>query len=456
MFDATYASEAPEFLKKHPEVTTIDLLIADMNGVIRGKRVDPSVLKKAYEKGICLPESVFTLDIRGGTVEETGIGLATGDCDKYCYPIPETLSIVPWQKRPTAQLLMTMHEADLTPVSFNPRQVLNAIVERFKELRLKPVVAVELEFYLLDKSFSSDNTPQPPVSPVSGKRENNTQVYSIDNLDDYSDFLEEVIHSAQLQGIPADTISAEYAPGQFEVNLHHIDDPLAACDHGILLKRVIKSIATKHGFEATFMAKPYADQAGNGMHIHISVLDEQGKNAFANQDGSYTSNMLRAVAGLLKLMPASMALFCPNVNSFRRFSPDFYTPNAPSWGKDNRTTALRVPAGDREATRIEHRVSGADANPYLVMGALLAGIHYGITEQLEPPAVLKGNAYEQIEPCLADNLRDALRELDESKVMGEYLGQHFVDTYSICKNHELVEFEKSISDLEYKWYLRTV
>ncbi|MCL6414198.1 glutamine synthetase family protein [Aestuariirhabdus sp. Z084] len=456
MFDATYQSEAPDFLKKHPEVTTIDLLIADMNGVIRGKRVDPSVLKKAYGKGICLPESVFSLDIRGDVVEESGIGLETGDGDKFCFPIPGTLTMVPWQKRPTAQLLMTMHHSDRSPLEINPRQVLSKMLERFKALKLRPVVAVELEFYLLDKEFSNENTPQPPLSPVTGKRENNTQVYSIDDLDDYAEFLEDVINSAQQQGIPADTIIAEYAPGQFEVNLHHIDDPLTACDHGLLLKRVIKGIANKHGFEATFMAKPYPDQAGNGLHIHISLLDEAGNNAFANEDGSYTDTMMQAVAGLLDLMPSSMALFCPSVNSYRRFSPEFYTPNAPSWGKDNRTTALRIPSGDREATRIEHRVSGADANPYLVMSSLLAGIHHGLAKQLTPPPVLEGNAYNQLSQTLADNLRDALRLLGESDVMAEYLGKHFLDTYICCKEHEMIEFEKSISDLEYKWYLRTV
>ncbi|RRJ82661.1 glutamine synthetase family protein [Aestuariirhabdus litorea] len=456
MHSADYKEEGADFLAQHPELTTIDLLIPDMNGVIRGKRVDPSVLAKAYSKGICLPESLFSLDIRGNTVEETGVGLDTGDADKYCYPVPGTLALVPWQRRPTAQVLMTMHEADRTPILINPRQVLAGVVERFKELGVKPVVAVEMEFYLLDKEFSPELTPQPPLSPVSGKRENNTQVYSMDDLDDYADFLEDVIHSAQQQGIPADTIIAEYAPGQFEVNLHHVDDPMAACDHGILLKRVIKSIATKHGFEATFMAKPYPDLAGNGMHIHVSVLDALGENAFANADGSFTPLMMHALAGLLELMPASMALFCPNVNSYRRFSPDFYTPNTPSWGVDNRTTALRIPAGDRAATRIEHRVSGADANPYLVMASILAGIHHGVVNRMECPPVLRGNAYKQLEPSLADNLRDALRLLEESEPLISYLGKHFLDTYCICKEHEMVEFEKSISDLEYKWYLRTV
>ncbi|MFN3883067.1 MAG: glutamine synthetase family protein [Nitrincola lacisaponensis] len=447
---------ASQFLQEHPELQFIDLLIADMNGIVRGKRVDPGALLKVYEKGVALPASIFALNIQGTTVEETGLGLDIGEADRICLPVPDTLSMEPWQKRPTAQLLMSMYELDReTPFFADPRVVLQKVVDRFSELGLKPVTAFELEFYLIDQENISGR-PQPPKSPISGKRPASVQVYSIDDLDEYADFLADVLDAAHEQGIPADALVAESAPGQFEVNLHHVDDPIKACDHATLLKRLIKNMAYDHEMDTTFMAKPYHDQSGSGMHLHISLIDEQGKNIFAG-DPEAPNDMLRwAVGGLLATMNDAMALLCPNINSYRRFSPEYYVPSAPTWGVDNRTTALRLPGGDPEALRIEHRIAGADANPYLLMAAVLAGIHFGITHKIEPPDMTVGNAHEQHEATLINNLRDALRELEDSPVMLEYLGYKFLKIFVACKEHELTEFEHTISDLEYLWYLHTV
>ncbi len=395
--------EAEAFLAEHPEIHFIDLLIADMNGIVRGKRIDRSALPKAFEKGIALPASVFALNIQGTTVEETGLGLEIGDADRICLPIPGTLNIEPWQKRPTGQLLMTMYEFDRkTPFFADPRYVLQRIVERLKDLKL-------------------------------------------------------TIEAAHEQGIPADAIVAESAPGQFEVNLHHVDDPVVACDYNVLLKRVIKNVAYDHEMDTTFMAKPYYDQAGNGMHVHISLTDEHGHNIFApSADGTLSDQLRWAVGGLLQTLPEYMAFLCPNVNSYRRFSPSFFVPCAPTWGIDNRTVAVRVPGGEPEAMRIEHRLAGADANPYLLMAALLSAIHYGISNKIEPPEMTEGNAYDQHEASLPTNLRDALRALETSEVMKEYIGEEYLDVFVLCKESEMEEFEKTISDLEYMWYLHTV
>lgn len=449
--------EAEAFLAEHPEIHFIDLLIADMNGIVRGKRIDRSALIKAYERGIALPASIFALNIQGTTVEETGLGLEIGDADRICLPIPGTLNVEPWQKRPTAQLLMTMYEVDRkTPFFADPRYVLQRIVKRFSELGLKPVSAFELEFYLIDQE-NITGRPQPPRSPMSGKRPNSVQVYSMDDLDEYAEFLQDVIEAAHEQGIPADAIVAESAPGQFEVNLHHVDDPVIACDYNVLLKRVIKSVAYDHEMDTTFMAKPYFDQAGNGMHVHISLEDEQGKNIFApNADGSLSDTLRWAVGGLLQTLPEYMAFLCPNVNSYRRFSPSFFVPCAATWGIDNRTVAVRVPGGEPDAMRIEHRLAGADANPYLLMAALLSAIHYGISNKIEPPEMTEGNAYDQHEASLPTNLRDALRALETSEVMKEYIGEEYLDVFVLCKESEQEEFERTISDLEYMWYLHTV
>lgn len=448
--------EAEAFLAAYPDVHFIDLLIADMNGIVRGKRIDRSALIRAFDRGIALPASIFALNIQGTTVEETGLGLDIGDADRICLPIPGTLCLEPWQKRPTGQLLMTMYEVDRqTPFFADPRYVLQQVVKRFTDLGLKPVSAFELEFYLIDQE-NITGRPQPPRSPISGKRPNSVQVYSMDDLDEYAEFLEDVIEAAQEQDIPADAIVAESAPGQFEVNLHHVDCPVQACDHSVLLKRVIKSVAYDHEMDTTFMAKPYHDQAGNGMHVHIS-LERDGQNLFAQHADGSLPNLLRwAIGGLLETLPQYMAFLCPNVNSYRRFSPSFFVPCAATWGIDNRTVAVRVPGGDPGAMRIEHRLGGADANPYLLMAALLSAIHYGISNQIEPPSMTEGNAYEQHEASLPTNLRDALRELEGSRVMKEYIGQEYLDVFVLCKENELEEFERTISDLEYMWYLHTV
>ncbi|KEA63153.1 glutamine synthetase family protein [Marinobacterium lacunae] len=448
--------EAEAFLEKHPDLQFVDLLIADMNGIVRGKRVDRSALTKAYTKGIALPASLYGLNIQGTTVEETGLGLEIGDADRICFPITGTLAMEPWQKRPIAQCLMSMYEDRETPFFADPRMILKGMVRRFRELGLTPVTAFELEFYLIDQENISGR-PQPPRSPISGKRPESVQVYSIDELDEYTDLLMDIISTARAQGLPADTIVAESAPGQFEINLMHVDDPVRSCDNATLLRRVIKNVAYDHEMDTTFMAKPYADQAGNGMHLHISLLNEAGNNVFALDDNDEANDMLRwALGGLLETLDQYFAILCPNINSYRRFSREFFVPMAPTWGVENRTTALRIPGGDPAATRIEHRVAGTDANPYLMMAAMLAAMHYGISNKIEPPAKVVGNAYDQFEPTLPNNLRDALRQLDASPVMNEYLGSEFLDVFVACKESELEEFERTISDLEYSWYLHTV
>ncbi|MGE8496733.1 MAG: glutamine synthetase family protein [Pseudomonas sp.] len=453
---AVQLNEANAFLKEHPEVQFVDLLIADMNGVVRGKRIERASLHKVYEKGINLPASLFALDINGSTVESTGLGLDIGDADRICFPIPNTLCNEPWQKRPTAQLLMTMHELDGKPFFADPREVLRQVVQKFDELGLTICAAFELEFYLIDQE-NVNGRPQPPRSPISGKRPHSTQVYLIDDLDEYVDCLQDMLEAAKEQDLPADAIVKESAPAQFEVNLHHTNDALKACDHALLLKRLIKNIAYDHEMDSTFMAKPYPGQAGNGLHVHISLLDKKtGQNIFATEEPLESDVLRHAIGGVLETMPASMAFLCPNVNSYRRFGAQFYVPNAPSWGLDNRTVAVRVPTGSADSVRIEHRVAGADANPYLMMAAILAGIHHGMTNKIEPGEPIEGNSYEQLEQSLPNNLRDALRELDDSEVLNKYIDSKYIDIFVACKEAELEEFETTISDLEYNWYLHTV
>ena len=265
----------------------------------------------------------------------------------------------------------------------------------------------------------------------------------MNDLDDYGEFLETVSKGAHIQGIPADTALAEYAPGQFEINLKHKPDPLTACDNAILLKRLIKGVARNLGFQTTFMAKPYAEQAGSGMHIHVSLLNEEKKNVFIDSGSETGSTTLHyAIGGMADTMEESMAIFCPNA--------------APTWGLDNRTVALRIPTGPESAKRIEHRVSGADANPYLVVAAVLSGIHYGIKNKINSPKISTGDAIAKHPPSLPMTWVESLKAFSKGKVIRKYLGADFCHVYYQTRHKEMQEFDRHITPLELDWYLRTV
>lgn len=451
--------ETQSFLDRHPDITSIDLLISDLNGVMRGKRIPSGNLEKVFEKGIYLPASVFALDINGNTVEETGLGLSSGDGDRVCRAIPGTLKSVPWMNnKHYGQLLMTMEEVDGTPFFADPRQILSRILGQLNARGLTPVVALELEFYLVDRKRCNSNLIQPPQSPCSGERATQSQLYSMLELDEYAEFIDDLQTAAQAQELPLDTVLKECAPGQFEANLIHDNDALRACDHAVLLKRLIKGVALRHGFEATFMAKPYGQEAGSGTHVHVSLLDAQAHNVFAEtgDDPLENATLRHAVDGLLELMPDSMALLAPNLNSFRRFQEGFYVPMAPTWGYDNRSVAVRVPAGPREARRIEHRVAGADVNPYLLLATVLASIHHGLTQQREPVAPIIGNAYAQVKPQLTNSWTQALHQLSANSMLNELFGQKFIQVFIANRQAERAQAMREVSAMEYDWYLRHV
>lgn len=454
--EAAASDEAVAFLASHPETETVDLLIADINGVLRGKRINAHSLPRVYQDGVCLPPSALATDITGETAEATGLGFAIGDMDLVCTPVPGTLRPVPWQPHPSAQLILTMLNEDGSPFPINPREILRGVVERLRAKGLFPAVAVELEFYLTDSERSADNRPQPPICPATGERNTTNQVYGIAELDGYRDFIHAVAEAAWDQGIPADAAVAELAPGQFEINLSHREDPVAACDDGLMLKRLIKGIAERQDMVATFMAKPYEEQAGSGSHIHISLHDAHGHNLFNEVDGLTSPLLAQAIAGLQAAMAESMLIFAPHANSYRRFVRDAFVPLSPCWGYNNRTVALRIPAGPSEATRIEHRVAGADANPYLVTAALLAGIDHGISQCLAPTPETIGNAYVQEKPSLPRHWIQALEAFRTGRILPTYLGAQFCHVLAAIKEAELDNYQRHISNLEYEWYWRAI
>jgi len=452
------ASLPPEDLRaleQTPDCELVDLILPDMNGLLRGKRVTRSALEKVYADGICLPMSLIATDITGNTVEETGLGYDIGDEDRICRPVPGTLRPVPWSPRPMAQLLLSMEDANGSAFEANPREVLKRVLDRYAARGLKPVVAVELEFYLFDRLPDAHGRPQPPINAHTGARNMSTQVYYIEDLNDFHDFIDAVADACRIQGIPADTAVAEYAPGQFEINLKHRDDALLACDDAIYLKRAIKSIAQKQGLQASFMAKPLVDQAGSGLHIHASVLDANGDNIFACTPDAPCDALRHAIGGLQRSAKDCLLLFAPNANSYRRFVLNAFVPLNEVWGFNNRTVAMRVPHSDEKNTRIEHRIAGADANVYLATAAVLAGMLDGIEHGYDPGAPVVGNAYEQTE-IKTPYWRDSIRDFMASDFIADQFGERFRHIYGQQKLKELHSFYREVTTLEYDWYLRSV
>ncbi len=446
-------NEALDYLKRRPETRFADVLLADSSGVLRGKRVTAQELPGVFSKGLYLPGSMFALDVQGGTIEATGLGFDEGDADRTCLPLPQSLLPVPWLDPSIAQVQVAMHEVNGQPFFGDPYHILGGVLERYQAAGLTAVIAIELEFYFVDRE-RVDGMPQPPASPRTGRREYRTQINSMEDLDDYSAVLADIAAACSVQEVPTGTALAENGPGQFEVNLQHVDNAQRACDHAIRLKRLVKGVAHRHGLEATFMAKPYRDMAGSGTHIHVSVLDAAGRNIFASADPLGSPALRHAVAGLLTTMADGMAIFAPNANSYRRLRPECYVPLTPSWGLNNRGVAVRLPVSDSANRRLEHRVAGADVNPYLLAAWVLAGMHSGLQQHLEPPPAFVGNAYKEAGAPLPTQWASALERFERSSFAKEYLGERFVDLYTTTRRGELENFSSHVSPLEIAWYLR--
>jgi glutamine synthetase len=445
--------ELDSFLAKNPQVQYVDCVFCDMCGTIRGKRVPRSEMEKVFRSGLQIPYTIYFLDARGDMADPLGRGYGDGDPDGTAWPVPGTLTTVNWSNRPHAQVLMTLADGRGQPYFAEPRNVLKRIAERFSELELNPVVAVELEFYLIDRQRSKLGLPQQPIAPDTGQRESAPSVYGISDLDRYADILTGIAEAAATQRIPATAASSEAAPGQFEINLKHVPDAARAGDHAVFLRQIVRAIARQNDLDATFMAKPYLGSSGSGMHIHVSLLHRSGRNVFDDGTPRGSELMRFAIGGLQAVMAESMALFAPNVNSYRRFVPNAFVPRNKRWGFNNRSTSIRVPAGAAEARRVEHRVAGADANPYLVLAAVLAGIHHGLSHRIDPGPPFEGNASTFVDETIPFNIDAALLALENGSIMREYLGRSYIDLYCATKRVELDRVRNHIPAHEFDWYL---
>ena len=441
------------FLADRPEIRFFDAFVNDLNSIERGKRIDRAGIASVFKRGMPLPGSMYALDIEGGTIEDSGLGFSDGDADRPCMPIPGTLVPVPWDKDGVAQVQLTMHEHDGSPFFGDPRHLLASVLARFARLSLTPVVAIEYEFYLVDIERDAQGLPQPPRGPLTGRREFRTQINSMADLNDYSPLLAEIDRVCRLQDVPTTSALAEYGPGQYEVNLEHGPDSLRVCDQALRFKRAVKSVARAHGCEATFLPKPYREMAGSGLHVHVSLLDAAGRNLFAAANPLESAPLRHVIAGTLATLADGMALCAPGPNSYRRFRSEAYVPLHPTWSINNRGSAIRVPASDADNLRIEHRLAGADANPYLVLAWILAGMLHGLENRLEPPAVLTGNAYVQHGDPLPTNWIGAIERFAASEFARQTFGPKFTHLYSTVKRAEAEEFASHVTPLEIARYL---
>ncbi|MCB9957818.1 MAG: glutamine synthetase [Rhodospirillaceae bacterium] len=452
--DAAFGAEAAAYLHAHPETEKVELLFPDANGVIRGKWVPADDLPKLSNASVRLPISAYALDIWGEDVDAAGLALALGDPDGLAHPAPGTLVPVPWAVRPTAQVMMSLSPADAPdePCPYDPRSRLYAVLERLAYLGLTPVVAMELEFFV----YRADSPPQGPPLPPHGAPEvgEASQIYDLDVMASFQPLLDDIREACLDQNVPVGTTIAEFGPGQFEINLLHVPDAMMAADHAVMFRRIVRHVCRSHDLEATFMAKPLDGQAGSGLHMHASLLDRAGVNLFAAPEEEFSPVLGHAIAGLLDTMGDCMAVFAPHANSYRRFQPNAYVPMSPCWGFDHRGVAVRVPSTSGPAARLEHRVCGADANPYLALAAMLGGILKGLEASREPPEPLDG----QVEPTDGDRLptdwASALARFETSAVAQEIFGEDFHRVYTACRKSELGVFNATITDLEYRTYLR--
>ncbi len=434
-----------KWLTERPEVETVYAAVCDLNGNLRGKRLPSGQAGKVLDGGLRMPLSIAQVDIWGEDIDNSELVFETGDADGVCEFTGRGILPMPWADRPTAMIPIWLAEEDGTPFTGDPRRALDAIVQRYKARGLTPVVATELEFYLVDPS---NPVPQPPVSPVTGKRLDSDGVLSLDELEHFGGFLNDVYDACNAQDIHADAAIAENGAGQFEINMMHVGDPLRAADDAAFFKRLVRGVARKHGFAATFMAKPFGHQAGSGFHVHFSLIDENGVNVFDNGTDEGAPILLNAVGGLLETMQQNTLTFAPHENSFRRLMPGAHAPSSVAWGYENRTAAIRIPGGSPKARRIEHRVAGADANPYLVLASVLGGALLGIERELQPASAITGDAYGHDLPQLPPDWSAAIEAFEQGALVPEVYSTRLQGMFAGCK--------RQVTEFEYLSYMETV
>ncbi|MBI3156563.1 MAG: glutamine synthetase [Burkholderiales bacterium] len=431
-------------------IDEIECLTPDMSGQARGKIVPRHKYDAAF--GLRLPEAVLTMSVTGDYPERDFTAVA--DPDMRLVPDLSTLCMVPWAKEPTAQIIHDCIGFDDQPIDLSPRNVLRRVLALYEGEGWRPVVAPEMEFYLVQLEADEDIPLKPPTGRTR-RSEAGMQSYSIESVDEYGDIFDVMYDWCEAQGIALDTLVHEMGTAQMEINLDH-GEALSRADQVFRFKRTVREVAIRNQMYATFMAKPMQGQPGSAMHLHQSVIDlSRGANLFSRPDGEASEHFLHFIGGLQTYLPAAAAFFAPYVNSYRRLSRFTAAPINLSWGHDNRTCGLRVPRSGPEARRVENRLAGVDANPYLVFAASLACGWLGMKQRLQPTQPLVGSAYEQPHQ-LPRHLDDAVELLVACEPLVELFGEHFVQTYRAIKDVEYREYFEVVSPWERRFLLLNV
>jgi glutamine synthetase len=431
----------------------IEVLLVGMNGDLRGKMIPLKAEDKVWKNTVRLPASTQSLDIWGYDNDEfTGISMTLGDPDGICVPDKRTLATMPWAPKGSKQVLATMHTLEGEPHFICPRAILSRVLKRFDALGLTPVVATELEFYVMEGDWRGLDRPMPPKALTYRGEPNGYQLYDMRATAAMDAYLDTLREYADTMGLPADAITAEFGAGQFEVNLLHRPDALAAADDCIYLKRVAEFAAQKHGLKSTCMAKPYSEQAGSGLHVHISIIDRDGNNIL-DAKGAEPTKLKSVTAGMLQTMQEAQLIFAPFANSYRRFQPGSFAPDKIDWGFGHRGTAVRIPDKDGPAARVEHRVAGADANPYLLLSAILGGMLLGLERDLDPGAPATPENPSATTNVLTHDFLTAVDRFCGSAFIADVFGAQYAKIYGDTKRKEAITFMRTVSDFDYRTYL---
>lgn len=430
-----------ELISEH-RIHEVECVIPDITGIARGKILPKDLFLNAGE--MRLPKSVL-LNTVNGQQPDNAPYVGDTDPDMVCLPDPATFRIVPWAAEPVAVVIHDCVEWDGSPVTLSPRAVLRHIIDLYTQRGWRPVVAPEMEFFLVARHQNPHEPLQPPIGR-SGKQEAGRQSYSIDAVNDFDPFFMELSSFCGIHRLGVETLIHEAGAGQMEINFSH-GDALELADRVFLFKRAVRETALRHGICATFMAKPMEMEPGSAMHIHQSILDTDGNNIFSQADGSASPAFFHYIAGLQKYVPQVMPMFAPYVNSYRRLAPFMSAPTNVSWGYDNRTCGIRIPNSEADARRVENRVPGVDVNPYLAIAATLACGYQGMVEALQPAEPLSSSAW-NMSHDLPRHLEDAIELLRDCSVMHELMGERFVDAFCAVKELEYGTYNRVISSWE--------
>ena len=421
------------------EIQDVEAFVPDMAGAARGKLIPATKFGTGELK---LPEGIFAQTITGNYVDNKD---NVEDRDMLLRPDPATLRPVPWMTDPTASIFLDCYRRDGSPVETSPRRVLRNVLQLYEEKGWTPVVAPEVEFYLINPHSDANLEVEPPEGRL-GWTETSKQPYSIDTMNDFDPFINDIYAYCEAQGIRIDTLSQEMGPAQFELNFFH-GDAVDLADQVFLFKRTVREAAIAHEMHATFLAQPISNEAGSALHIHQSVVDSKGNNIFSNKDGSDTELFTSYVGGLQKYMRDALLIFAPYANSYRRFLNYWASPVNLAWAVDNRTAGLRVPDAGPEARRVENRLAGSDVNPYLVLAATLACGYLGMTEGASPDKPIEGSAYD-LPFSLHRFMYEAIDAFEGSDAMRNTLGEKFVSLYASIKKDECREFQEIVTPWE--------